>query len=184
MSIIPSPVTPAPVVVFPGGAVNEPEQATIYTVSATFPERIETVTMQADFAIRAAATYIFGLVLVDASGVTVYPQISGAVLSVDGAQLVAFLTWSRLGNDTAQVATFEHLFPSDNIRRAWVNVRLPDLVLQPASKIVLQCWVDDGGEGSDITVSNIATTVTRSDALLSSTTTQVGLPLLVDTSTG
>lgn len=170
MSVTASPVTPSATVVFTGGYADTiPQAATIYTVLGPDPERIETVYMQADFAIRAAATYLFSIQLVDASGVVLYEQVTSPLLTVDGAQLTAFPTWSRLGNDSSQAATYEKLFALDDIRRAWPNMRLPDLVLQPQSSVRLVFWIDDGGEGSDVAVTNIATTVTRNAGAVSDT---------------
>lgn len=184
MSVIASPVTPAATVTFLGGSVAEPQTATIYTVLDPDPARIESVYMQVDFVSNSANKDVFSLQLVDASGVVLYEQPTPPLLGVDGAVLTAFLTWSRLGNDTAQLAAFEWLAANDDVRRTWVNMRLPDLVLQPKSRVDLLCWVDDGGEGSPIPVTNIATTVTRNAGDVSTTVGVQGIPLLTPTDSG
>lgn len=181
MSILESPVTTASDVVFTGGVVPEPQTAKIYTCSQADPERIEAIYARVDFPTNASIKDVFSVQLVDQSGVVLYEQATPPLLAVDSASLVAFLCWSRAGNDTAQLAAFEQLFANDAVRRAWVNMRLPDLVLQPQSYVNLLLWTDDGGESGTVPVTQIAITVTR-DAGAGSTTTLADIaPLLSPT---
>lgn len=179
-----SPVITAPPVNFPGAAFGIPQTATIYTVQQAAPERIETVRCAASFVSNSDTKDIFVLQLCDQSETVLYEQATPPLLGVDAAVLQTFLTWSRLGNDTAQLAAQEQLFATDNVRRAWCNMRLPDLVLQPGAFINLVGWFDDGNEGAAVAVTEIAVTVTRNAGAVSDTTLVQGIPLLTDVSTG
>jgi len=179
-----SPVVTAPDFSFLGGTASEPQSVTLYTTNPAIPERIETVYATIVFESNATIQDTFSLQLISQAGVVLYEQPTPTLKAVDGAVLTAFLTWSRLGNDTAQLPAFAQLFANDDIRRTWCNMRLPDLVLGPNSKVQLLCWVDDGGEGGPIPVSNVAVTTTR-DAGAVSSTSQVDInALLVPTTSG
>jgi hypothetical protein len=176
-----SPVITAPELSIPGSGVAFPFASTIYTVQAGVPERIESVYMVATFPENNETKDIFTIQLCDQTGVVLYEQATPPLLGVDSAALIAFLTWSRLGNDTAQIAAPEQVFAVDGLRRAWLNMRLPDLVLQNSSTVVLNAWFDDGSEASPVDMSQIAVTVTRNAGAVSTTTAVDILPLLVPT---
>lgn len=170
MDLTANPVIPVPTLSIPGGGFGVTQAYTIYTVSALAPERIESVYMVATFPSNMETNDVLTLKLIDQSGVVVYEQPTPPLLGVDGAVLIAYLTWSRLGNDTSQLPAQETLFQIDNMRRTWCNMRLPDLVLQPGASLLLTMWIDDGGESAPTVVSNIAVTVTRNAGAVSDTT--------------
>jgi hypothetical protein len=174
-----SPVTTASDLAFPGSAFGIPQQAVIYTVQSVAPERIESVYMVATFPANLEIIDRFVVQLCDLTGVVLYEQVTPPLLGVDSAVLTAYLTWSRLGNDTAQLAAQEQLFALDNVRRVWCNMRLPDLVLQYGAFVNLVGWFDDGGESADVIIQDIAVTVTRNAGAVSDTSTYSPVPLLV-----
>lgn len=179
-----SPVTLATDLSIPGSGIQFPSSYTIYTVQSNQPERIEAVYMVATFVANSATTDTFTIQLRDITGVVLYEQATPPLLGVNNADFMAFLTWSRLGNDTAQLAAAETLFSVDNVRRAWCNMRLPDLVLQNGSTVVLNAFFEDGAESSPTVVTDIAVTVARDVGAASDTFQAQGIPLLTDISTG
>lgn len=185
MSVIESPVTTVPGVAFIGGNSEPiPQEQLIYTTNAAVPERIESVFGVTLFASNNETNNVISLQLRSQSGVVLYEQATPPLLGVDGAELMVYLTWSRLGNETAQLPAQEVLFATDNIRRTWLNIRLPELVLGPLSTVYLLAYVDDGGEGPNFGVDNLAVTVTRNAGAVSTTTLADVLPLLTPTDEG
>lgn len=164
-----SPVITAPGLSIPNSSFGVPQSFTIYTVQSGVPERIESVYGVATFASNNETMDVFSIQLCDQTGVVLYEQATPPILGVDGAALMAYLTWSRLGNDTAQLAAAETLFALDDVRRAWCNMRLPDLVLQNGSFVNLLAYFDDGGEAAPVAVDNLAVTVTRNAGAVSDT---------------
>lgn len=179
-----SPVVTAEGFVIQNGGAGVPQLFTIYTVQSGVPERIEAVNFSADFGSNLETDDVLSIQIYDQSGVLLYEQATPPLLGVDEADLTAYLTWSRQGNDNTQQAVQETLFAHDNVRRVWCNMRLPDLVVQNGSFVNLAAWFNDGDEGGGAVVSDIAVTVTRNAGAVSDTTQVTLTPLLLNQSTG
>lgn len=177
-----SPVTTVPGFTLAGPNITDPQLTTLYTLQSAAPERIEAVYFTIDYGSAQPKFDVFSVQLLDQSGVVLYEQPTPDIDAVDGSTLVAVFTWSRLGNDSAQEPAFVHDDMVNGWSRAWVNMRLPDLVLQPGSSVRLASWTDYGAESTVLLVSDAAVTVTRNAGAVSSTVNVNDiLPLLVPT---
>lgn len=180
--------TPAsPVVDVPGFAIlgtppTSPQLVNIYTVQSGGPERIESVYMTIIPDTGGGNNTVYGIQLVDQSGVVLYLQTTPIFDPGAGVSAVEYLTFSRQGNDSSQEPVAVQDSAADAVFYYSVNMRLPDLVLQNGSMVNFAIWRDDGGEGSDTPVSDCSVTVTRNPGGVSDTTTVADiLPLLVPT---
>lgn len=155
-----------------GGGVSPdmPQVFPLYTLNGTDPERIDSVYTVIEWVANSSRKNVLAVVLVAPNGEVIDEQATPPLLGVDGAVLETRLSWSRQGNDTAQLPTAEELFSQDDVRRAWCNMPLPDITLPPLSSVRLLVWVEDGGEGSPTVVPNVALTTTRNAGAVSSTT--------------
>lgn len=183
-------VTDPSTVITPGGftiigaGADEPQVFTLYTLSGIYNERVESVYMTVPWGSNEHTNNVLVVQLVAPNGDILYEQATPPQLGVDDAPLESHLTWSRLGNDTAQLASAATLFENDDVRRSWCNMRLPDLVLAPLSIVNLLVYIDNGNESGDFTVSDASVTTTRNTGAVS-TTSQVDInALLVPTTTG
>jgi hypothetical protein len=177
-----SPVTAVSGFTILGTPSTSPQLVTIYTVQSGGPERIESVYMTIVPDTGATNNTVYGIQLVDQSGVVLYLQTTPIFTPAAGVSAVEYLTFSRLGNDSAQEPVAVQDSASDAVFYYSVNMRLPDLVLQNGSMVNFAIWRDDGGEGSDTLVSDCSITVTRNPGPVSDTTSVADiLPLLVPT---
>ena len=181
MSSVESPVTQVPGFTILGGAALEPQTYTLYTLNTAEAERIETVYMTLQYPGQAVNNDVYVVELHDVSGFTVAAQPTPAITLAGATGQTVFLTWSRLGNDTAQLPVFTSLNSVDGALRAWCNLRLPDLVLAPGAFVSFVAWRDTNNEGADLVVSDATVTVTRGDGTGATTTLIDVLPLLSPT---
>ena len=164
-----------------GGIGAGPQTFNLYSLSGIYAERVETVYMTVPWGSNDETNNVLVVQLVAPNGDILYEQATPPMEGVDAADLECHCTWSRLGNDSSNQAAIETLFASDNVRRAWFNMRLPDLVLPPLSAVNLLAYLDNGEEGPSPTVTDASVTTTRNAGSVSSTTPVFPLPLLAPT---
>lgn len=177
----------SPVTTVPGFEITptigvDPFVQTLYTLQTTAPERIEAVYMTLAYSTTKPVFQQYALQLVDISGNVVYEQPTPQLSATDNSDLEVVLTWSRLGNDSAQEAFYIYDDGTTGFSRAWANMRLPDLILAPGATIVFLFWGDIETPSGTIPVSNCTVTTTRDAGAVSDTTAITGLPLLTDNS--
>src|SRR5579862_7560589 len=97
-----SPVTTAPGFLILGTPSTSPQLVTIYTVQSGGAERIESVYMTIAPDTGGTNNTVYGIQLVDQSGVVLYLQTTPIFNPTSGVSAVEYLTFSRLGNDSSQ----------------------------------------------------------------------------------
>jgi len=179
----------SPIALVPGFEISPTDSADpfvqqLYQLQTTAPERIESVYLTIEFGTIEPTFQVAAIQLWDPAGNVLYEQPTPNLSATDSSDLVAVLTWSRLGNDSAQEPFFIYDDMSSGFARAWANMRLPDLVLPSQSTVQFLFWGAFETSSGTIPVSNCTVTTTRDAGAVSSTTAAQGIPLLTATDSG
>jgi len=154
----------------------------LYQLQTTAPERIEAVYMLLDYGGTEPTFQQFDIQLWDPAGNVLYEQPTPFLSATDNSNLTVALTWSRLGNDSAQSAFYIYDDMASGFSRGFANMRLPDLVLPSQATVQFLFWGAIETSSGTIPVSNCTVTTTRDAGAVSGTTTVQGIPLLTDAS--
>ena len=150
----------------------------LYQLQTVAPERIESVYLTIEYGTIEPTFQVAAIQLWDPAGNVLYEQPTPVLTATDSSDLLAVLTWSRLGNDSAQEAFFVYDDMASGYSRAWANMRLPDLVLPSQSTVQFLYWGVFETSSGTLPVSNCTVTTTR-DAGAVSTTTQADINALL-----
>lgn len=155
MSIIADPVT---LVAIPGftltGTAFAPQEVELYELGNLYGEMIQAVRFSLEYGGGTVTDETYALQLVAPTGDVLFETQTPPITKNDGSDLSVSLCWSRLGVDTGEVPMLIWNDSLSGFTRGWANVRLPDLVLPPRSKILLQAYRGATGFENDIVVSD------------------------------
>lgn len=155
MSLLADPVTIASIPAFTlTGTAFVPQEVELYTLGNLDAELIQAVRFTLEYGGGTVTDETYALQLLGPNNDVLFETQTPPITKNDGADLSVSLTWSRLGNDTGQVPMLIWDDTLSGFTRGWANMRLPDIVLPPQSKILLQAYRGATGFENDILVSD------------------------------
>lgn len=145
------------------------------------PARIEAVWFQAIVSTATVGLEGFVLQFALSDGTVVFTQPTPVFNSEFSTSL--FCSWARGNNDTYQLPGVA-IMPVEAALPEYANPPLPEMVLPALSTISIALYEASDDNSGTFTVVDPAVTYTPGVGPTSATAGAVGLPLLVDTSTG
>lgn len=181
-AIAASPVIETGDITIQPNAGGVPQFFTLYTLTGSYVERVESVFMQIAFESNTAQNSVFAIQLRAPDGKVLYEQPSPPCAPPNNIPLTVTFTWARLGNDSAQSPLFVLHSSTVEPSLGWCVMRLPDTVLQALSSVVLVAYIDDGMDVADPYIATeVAVTTTRNAGPASGDVTLDLTPYLLPT---
>lgn len=131
----------------------------LWDVPGNIPARIESLTLEVVYPSPADVSDVFE-VLLQAQNGDVLDRQPSPVVGAAGQVSIAYLTWTRHGNDLAQSGLFQFQTVPSAQQTVWWRGALPDFVLQQQGHVVLNLYRGSDGSFNTATIQNILLTYT------------------------
>lgn len=148
----------------------------LYALGNLYSEVIESLRFSVHYGNAQPVAEAYGLQLMGPNGEILYDQNTPPITKTDGSDLTVSIGWSRLGNDDPNLPM---LIVNDEVSgwsRGWANVRLPEILLPPGSKVILWPYRGSGASELEILVSDGVLVTNRIESLSGVDTAPPALP--------